>query len=92
MMTEDEKLIGPKKKAVDEALLQEVISMLPKGRIEATEPKNVLTKMMVEGRADKLLELLKTLFGTYIEKDNYGSISTSKTKTLIMTLMLEEKK
>lgn len=91
LMTEDGN-IEPKKKAVDENLLKEVISMLPNGRIEATEPKNVLTKMMVEGRADKLLELLKTLFGTYIERDNYGSISASKTKTLVMTLMLEEKK
>ena len=92
LMSEDGKQIEPKKKAVDEDLLKEVISMLPKGRIEATEPKNVLTKMVVEGRADKLLELLKTLFGTYIERDSYGGISASKTKTLVMTLMLEEKK
>ena len=91
-MSEDGKPIEPKKMEVDKALLQEVVNMLPNGKIEATEPKNVLTKMMIEGRADKLLELLKTLFGTYIERDSYGGISASKTKTLVMTLMLEEKK
>ena len=82
----------PQKKAVDEASLKELATMLPKVKIEDTEPKNVLTKMMVEGRADKLLSLLKTLFNSYIETDIYGNISGSKTKTLVMTLMLEEKK
>ena len=90
-MTEDGKPIELKKKAVDESLLEEIISMLPKEKVETTEPKNVLTKMMVEGRADKLLSLISTLLNTYIETDNYGSVSNSKTKTLVMTLMLEEK-
>lgn len=92
LMGENGKPIETKKKAVDETLLKEISSMLPKDKIEATEPKNVLTKMMVEGRADKLLSLLKTLFNGYIETDNYGNVSNSKTKTLVMTLMLEEKK
>ena len=89
------KTINPaafKKKAVDESLLKEIGSMLPKEEIETTEPKNVITKMMVEGRADKLLSLLKTLFNGYIENDNYGNVSSAKTKHLVMTLMLEEKK
>jgi translation elongation factor EF-Ts len=86
------KPVEVKNKAVDEALLKEVVSMLPKDKVEATEPKNVITKMMVEGRADKLLSLLKTLFNGYIENDNYGNVSSTKTKHLVMTLMLEEKK
>jgi hypothetical protein len=92
LMTENGKPIEGKKKAVDDALLKQVVAMLPQEEIEATEPNNVLTKMMVEGRADKLLSLLTTLFHSYIETDNYGNVSGSKTKTLVMTLMLEEKK
>lgn len=92
LMYENGKAIEAKKKVVDEALLKEAVSMLSKDKVEATEPKNVLTKMMVEGRADKLLSLLTTLFHTYIETDNYGNVSESKTKKLVMTLMLEEKK
>ena len=92
LMTEDGKPIEAKKKAVDEALLKQVVAMQPQEEIEVTEPKNVLTKMMVEGRADKLLSLLQTLFNSYIERDNYGNVSDSKTKKLVMTLMLEEKK
>jgi translation elongation factor EF-Ts len=91
LMSEDGKPIELKKKAVDESLLEEIVSMLPKEKVEATEPKNVLTKMMVEGRADKLLSLISTLLNTYIETDNYGSVNNNKTKTLVMTLMLEEK-
>ena len=92
LMGENGKPIEAKKKAVDEALLKQVVAMQPQEEIEATEPKNVLTKMMVEGRADKLLSLLTTLFNSYIETDNYGNVSESKTKKLVMTLMLEEKK
>lgn len=91
-MGENGKPIETKKKAVDEALLKQMVAMQPQEEIEATEPKNVITKMMVEGRADKLLSLLKTLFNGYIENDNYGNVSTTKTKHLVMTLMLEEKK
>lgn len=91
LMTENGKPIEAKKKTVDEALLKEVISMLPKDKVEVTEPKNVLAKIMVEGRADKLLSLLTTLLSAYIKTDDYGVVSESKTKTLVMTLMLEEK-
>lgn len=91
LMSESGKSIELKKKTVDEALLKDVVSMLPKDKVEATEPKNVLVKMMVEGRANKLLSLLTTLLNAYIETDSYGNISNSKTKNLVMTLMLEEK-
>ena len=81
----------PVKGVVDQSTLQKIAEMMPKQKVEETEPKNVLTKMMIEGRADKLLSILTTIMNTYIEKDSYGSVSGSKTKNLVMTFMLEEK-
>ena len=81
----------PVKGVVDQSTLQKIAEMMPKQKVEETEPKNVLTKMMIEGRADKLLSILTTIMNTYIEKDSYGSDSGSKTKNLVMTFMLEEK-
>ena len=75
----------------EEALAKKIIELMPKTNIEKTTPSKVLTKMMVEGRADKLLNVLSTLFSAYIEKDAYGNVSSTKTKTLVMTLMLAEK-
>ena len=62
----------PVKGVVDQSTLQKIAEMMPKQKVEETEPKNVLTKMMVEGRADKLLSILTTIMNTYIEKDSYG--------------------
>ena len=91
LMTNDGKPTEPQKKAVDESLLKEMMKMLPKEKVEATEPKNVVLKMMVEGRADKLLEMLKTILPTFVDRDAYTGNIKSTTKPLIMTLMLEEK-
>ena len=81
----------PKEIKVDENTLKEIAKMLPKDNVEKTLPNNVVTKMMIEGRPDKLLSVLTTLLNTYIEKDSYGGISASKTKNYVMTFMLEEK-
>lgn len=87
MASKDNTINPIKKAAIDENLL----AMLPKEKIEAIAPKNVLAKVMIEGRADKLLDIIKQIMNTYIEKDAYGGVRTQGTKNLVLTLMVEEK-
>ncbi len=87
MDSKDNTINSIKKAVVDENLL----AMLPKEKFEAIAPKNVLAKVMIEGRADKLLDIVKQIMGTYIEKDSYGNVRSQGTKNLVLTLMVEEK-
>ncbi len=58
--------------------LKALETMLPKEKIEKTEPKNVLVKMMMKAPADDLADILRSVLETY------GS------DELVMTFMLEE--
>ena len=60
-------------------VVKAVVPQIPKEKIEATEPKNVLAKMMVKAPADSLSEIVGQLLESY---DNGQDI--------IMTLMLEK--
>jgi len=81
----------PKEVKVDENTLKEIVKMLPKENVEKAQSNNVVTKIMIEGRPDKLLSVLSTILSTFVEKDSYGGVSATKTKNYVMTFMLEEK-
>ena len=58
--------------------LKPLEEMLPKDKIETTEPKNVLAKLMLKAPADDLADILASILTAY------GS------DELVMTFMLEK--
>lgn len=73
---------------ISKEIVEEIIKMMPKEKIEETQPKEVLCKMMIKGKASKLQSIIDQVINTYYRDSN--AYQSGFDKELIVTLMIED--
>ena len=92
-VTHNHEVLATVSKTVETPILskeiaEEMVKMLPKEKIEKTQPKEVLCKMMIKGKASKLQSIIDQVINTYYR--NSSSYQSGFDKELIVTLMIED--
>ena len=92
-VTHNNEAFGTVPKVVDTPVIskeiaEEMVKMMPKEKIEKTQPKEVLCKMMIKGKASKLQSIIDQVINTYYR--NSSAYQSGFDKELIVTLMIED--